>query len=476
MSEKGSTGDTADGSGDVPDAIVERSRGFSPIWLIPIVVAIAAGSLAYRAIQDQGEKIVILFESAEGLEAGKSTIKYRDVEIGTVDLIQFRDVDHVEVHVSIDKHAGKYVVEDTLWWVVRPRIGGGGISGLSTIVSGAYVTFQPGKEGGKATRDFTGLEDPPIPSRDRPGVQLVLHSDHLGGIEVGSTVYFRDLDVGDVLQHELVEDGKMVEIKIVVREKYAPLVKSTSSFWNAGGVDVKVGAKGLEVKTESLQSIVMGGVAFDSPTGGEVAKAGDAFWLHASRSDVESMRLSHGGLGLVLEMGALGGVAVGNPVYYREVPVGSVVSHELSKDGSRVRVKVNIDRQYASLVRNNSVFWNASGISADLGLTGLHVHAESLKALLTGGVAFATPPKPGHTVSEGSVFRLHPEAKKDWLEWQTDFEPKSDDPPEKHSTIGRFFHHEKKSPEEAKMEDPTPEPSEDEHKHGFLRKLFHHGK
>jgi paraquat-inducible protein B len=479
MSENGSTGDTTGdttgGSGDVPDAVVERSRGFSPIWLIPIVVAIVAGSLAYRAIQEQGEKVVLLFESAEGLEAGKSTIKYRDVEIGTVDLIQFRDVSQVEVHVSISKRAAKAAVEDTLWWVVRPRFGGGGISGLSTIVSGAYVTIQPGKPGGKKKREFLGLEEPPIPERDLPGIQLVLHSDQLGGVEAGSSIFFRNLDVGDVLQHSLGEDGKMVEIKIVIREKYAPLVKSTSSFWNAGGVDVKVGASGLEVKTESLQSILTGGVAFDSPAVGATAKAGDAFWLHGSQSDVEKTRLTHGGLGLVLETGALGGVALGNPVYYREVPVGSVVSHELSKDGSQVRIKVNVDRQYASLVRHNSVFWNASGISADLGLTGLHVHAESLKSLLTGGVAFATPPKPGHTVSEGSVFRLHPEAKKKWLEWQTDFEPSQGDPPEKHSAIGRFFHHEKKTEKEAKKDDPTPEPSEDEHKHGFLHKLFHRG-
>lgn len=476
MSEKDSTGDTTGGGGDVPDAVVERSRGFSPIWLIPIVVAIVAGSLAYRAFQERGEKVVILFESAEGLVAGKSTVKYRDVEIGTVDLIQFRDVNKVEVHVEIKQNAARYVGEDALWWVVRPRFGGGGISGLSTIVSGAYVTLQPGKVGAKPKREFIGLEEPPIPSRDRRGLQLVLHSDDLRGVEAGSTVFFRDLEVGDVLQHSLVEDGKMVEINIVIREKYVPLVKSTSSFWNAGGVDVKVGTGGLEVKTESLQSILTGGVAFDSPAAGEAVKAGDAFWLHASRSDVESTRLSYGGLGLVLEMGALGGVAAGNPVYYRELPVGSVISYELSKDGSQVRVKVNIDRRYASLVRHNSVFWNASGISADLGLTGLHVHAESLKSLLTGGVAFATPPKPGHTVSEGSVFRLHPEAKKDWLKWQSDFEPKSDDPPEKHNSLGRFFHHEKKSPEEAKTDDPTPEPSEDEHKHGFLRKLFHQGK
>jgi paraquat-inducible protein B len=170
----------------------------------------------------------------------------------------------------------------------------------------------------------------------------------------------------------------------------------------------------------------------------------------------------------VLETGSLGGVAAGNPVYYREVPVGSVVSHELSKDGSKVRINVNIQRKYASLVRSNSVFWNAGGISANLGLTGLHVHAESLKALLSGGVAFATPPKPGHPVSDGSVFRLHPEAKGDWQKCYSSKEQKG-------GLLGRFFHHKGKSEDEAKQDDPTPEPTHEEHKHHFLRGMFHRG-
>jgi paraquat-inducible protein B len=337
------------------------------------------------------------------------------------------------------------------------------------------VTFEPGTEGGKRLREFVGLEEPPIPSRDRPGLSLMLHTDHLGGLSAGTRVYFRDIAVGDVLHSALAKDGKTVDVKIVVEQKYAPLVTKTSRFWNAGGVDISVGPGGLDVKTESVASILAGGVAFDSPGGGDPAKAGDAFWLHRSWADVHKTASSHGGLGIVLEAGSLGSVSPGNPVYYREVPVGTVVSAELSKDGSEVRTRVNIERRYATLVRSNSVFWNASGITADLGLHGLHLHAESLKSLLMGGVAFATPPRPGHTVSEGSVFQLHPEAKKDWLEWETDYKPKDGDPPEKHHFLGKFFHHEDKSEEEAKADDPTPEPTEEEHKHGFMHRLFHRG-
>jgi paraquat-inducible protein B len=462
-------------NGGGAEAVVSRRRGISSIWLIPIVVAVVAVVVAYEAIQERGINVVIIFESAEGLVAGKSSVKYRDVEIGSIEDIEFRDVDHVEVHASIHKGAVPFVTEDATWWVVRPRVSAGGISGLETIVSGSYLTFEPGTEGGKPTREFTGLEEPPIPSRDRPGLVLALHTDHLGGLSTGTRVYFRDIPVGDVIHTALAKDGKAVDVKIVIEQKYGPLVTSTSRFWNAGGVDISIGPGGLDVKTESLASMLAGGVAFDSPAGGEPVKAGDAFWLHRSWADVHKTASSHGGLGLVLEAGSLGSVSPGNPVYYREVPVGQVVSAELSKDGSKVRTRVNIERRYATLVRSNSVFWNASGITADLGLHGLHLHAESLKSLLMGGIAFATPPHPGHTVSEGSVFRLHPEAKKDWLEWETDYTPKDGDPPEKHHLLGKFFHHEDKNEEEAKQEDPTPEPTEEEHKHGFMHRLFHRG-
>ncbi len=458
------------GASEAPEVVVESGRRISPIWLIPIVAVIVAGSLAYQSIQNRGPKIVILFESAEGLEAGKSKVKYLEVEIGTVDLIHIHDPKTVEVHCSLMKGAAQYITKSAQFWVVRPRIGGGGITGLGTLVSGSYVTLRLGKPGDSPERRFTGLETPPLSTDDEPGLQIVLHTDHLGGLDNGSPVFFRDLHVGDVLRYELSRDGKTVDVRVLIGSSHASLVRTNSRFWNAGGVELSLGSGGLDIKTESLQSILSGGVAFDSPAGGDPAKNDDTFWLHGSRAAVAKTAKSHGGLRLVLETGSLGGVADGNAVYYREVPVGSVVSHELSKGGSKVRINVNVEPKYASFVRSNSVFWNAGGISADLGITGLHVHAESLKALLSGGIAFATPPKPGHTVSEGSVFELHAEAKDKWRKWQTEFSEKDK---QKHGLLGRFFHHEGKTEERAKQEDPTPEPTHEEQKHHFLHRLFH---
>jgi paraquat-inducible protein B len=218
--------------------------------------------------------------------------------------------------------------------------------------------------------------------------------------------------------------------------------------------------------------MLAGGVSFDAPAGGKPAEAGASFWLHGSYADIEATAMRYGGLGVILEAPALGGIKDGNYVYYREVPVGSVVSHELASDRATVRVRVNILRRYASLVRTNTVFWNASGISADLGLTGLHIHAESLQSLLSGGVAFATPGRMGERVKDGSVFKLHPEVKDEWLDWKAGSKAEEK---QGEGRISRFFHHRDKSEEETAAERARDVPKEHEEKHGFLRGLLHRG-
>ncbi len=472
------SGPSSGGASDAPEVVVEKGRGLSPIWLIPIVALIVAGILAYQAIQERGPKVMILFESAEGLVAGKSKVKYRDVEIGTVDLIQLHDPKHVEVHISLNKRATPYLTESAKFWVVRPRVGSGGVSGLGTLISGAYLTVQIGKPEDPRTRQFTGLEEPPLSAEDAPGVRFLLHTDHLGGLDTGSPVFFRDIHVGDVARWKLSKDGKTVDVQVIISSAHAQLVRSNSRFWNAGGVEMSLGSGGLDIKTESLQSILAGGVAFDSPDGGEPAKAGDAFWLHSSRADVAKTSKAHGGLRVVLETGSLGGVADGNAVYYREVPVGAVISHELAKGGGKVRITVNIEPRYASLVRSNSVFWNASGISADLGLHGSPRSRRVAEGTALGRrrLRHAAQARPhgegglGVQAARGGQGRLAQVADRllgrgHGRRWQK----------KKQGIVGRFFHHEDKTEEEAKQEDPTPEPTHEEKKHGFMHGLFHHG-
>jgi paraquat-inducible protein B len=459
------------------DALVTSQHRVGLVWLVPIVAVLVGAYLVYEAISSRGPTITIAFETAEGLTAGKTKLRYRNVDVGTVDSIAIsEDLSHVVVTCSMDI-ADPHMNENTRVWVVRPRIGAGGISGLGTLVSGAYIALSPGGKGGKLTRHFTGLESPPVEPADAPGLKLVLHTNALRGLDVDSPVLHRQENVGAVERHKLAADGKSVEIDIYIQPEYRSLVGSNSRFWNASGVDVKVGIGGVNVQTESLAALLAGGIAFDTPgkSKPEALEHGAKFWLHGSRTDMEESAFRYGGLALVVEAPELGGLKVGDRVYYREEPVGAVVSHGLSADHSAVRVHLNIQTSYASLVRSNSVFWNASGISANLGLKGLHIHTESLEALLSGGIAFATPDSAGAQVKPGSVFRLHPEVKDDWLKWSGGEGAKKE---EHEGALSRIFHHHEEKTEEAAAADHDPEkprPAENP-KQGFFHKLFRRDK
>jgi paraquat-inducible protein B len=427
----------------------------------------------------QGPTVTLYFETAEGLEAGKTKVKYQAVDVGTVDSVTLRmEKPQVVVTCTFDRDIRSYLTEGTAFWVVRPRVGVGGISGLSTLVSGAYVTLVPGPPKGTKTLSFVGLETPPLTTA--PGLKVVLHNEKLHSLDAGSPIYFREIQVGTVEAHQLSKDGAHIDFGIHIDKEYAHLLKTNSRFWNAGGIDLSAGFGKLDLQIESIQALIAGGIAFDSPPGGKPAEEGASYWLHDSRSEIQRQKYAYGGLALIVETPQLGGLKDGDPVYYREVRVGSVTSHELSRDSKFVRVHLNIQNRYAPLVSSNTVFWNASGISANLGLTGIHVHAESLEALMSGGLAFATPPDPGHSVTEGSVFQLHPEVKDAWLKWEPMIwrGPPGEKPAQAAQAekgVSRFFHHKDKKAEEATADSESQRDAKqktEKKKHHFFRNLM----
>ena len=450
----------------VPDAAVRKSSRFSAIWMFPLVAAVIGAMLFYRTLSEKGPTIKLSFETAAGLEAGKTTLRYREVEIGLVDEIHVvNHGSHVEATLEVVKAASSVAVEGSRFWVVRPRVGEGGITGLGTLVSGAYIDVDPGPPDGPRVRSFKGLEKPPLDLKKADELRLVLTADRLSGVGAGSAIYYRDIRVGQVEQHELAEDGKAVVIHASVQDQYVPLVTESTKFWNASGIDVSAGLTGVEVRLESLQSVLRGGLAFDTwGSPGKAVEDGASFTLYASHNVARRAYQSRGGLHVVVEAPRLGSLKVGNPVYYREEQVGHVLSHELHADGRSVGVLLKIDSHYAPLVRTNTRFWNASGISADLGLHGLHVHAESLAAMLEGGLGFATPDSPGPRAKYGSVFKLHDEVNADWLKWSPRIwisgqgkDPKAKDaPPEKSELV----HHKEAAHKES---------------HHWFKSLFHRG-
>src|SRR5262250_2789623 len=252
---------------NLPQATVERRKQtrISMVWVIPIFAAIVAIGIAIQRIMSEGPTITIIFKAAEGVEAGKTFIKYKDVNIGQVTKVQLSpDYSKVELTAKIDKSAEGLMVEDAKFWVVSARVTLSGVSGLGTLLSGNFVGFEVGRSK-TAQRRFTGLEVPPIITGDQPGRRFVLRADNLGSLGVGSPIYYRRILAGQVIGYDLASDAKQVDIKIFVNSPYDRYVLPETRFWNASGIDVSLGAGGLDVRTQSLVALLAGGLAFDSP-------------------------------------------------------------------------------------------------------------------------------------------------------------------------------------------------------------------
>ncbi|MGH8755394.1 MAG: intermembrane transport protein PqiB, partial [Burkholderiales bacterium] len=251
---------------DIPEAVTapKSRRTLQLVWLIPLVAALLGGWLAVKTILERGPTITISFKTAEGLEAGKTKIKYKDVEVGVVtSVVLSKDLKRVIATAELVKDAEAYLVEDTKFWVVRARISGGGVTGLGTLLGGTYVGTDIGKSKNKR-HDFIGLEEPPVIATDVPGRQFVLRANTLGSLNIGVPVFFRRLQVGQVTAHELDKDGKGVTLKVFVNAPYDQYVNGNTRFWNASGIDITLDATGFKVNTESLVSIVIGGIAFQT--------------------------------------------------------------------------------------------------------------------------------------------------------------------------------------------------------------------
>ena len=277
----------------MPNVSRKPKRNLAWVWLIPILSALIGLSLVYHAWSQKGPTITISFKSASGLEVGKTQIKYRDVVVGVVKDIRLSDKrDTVIVEAELSKDAQGLAHEGTQFWVVKPRIGAGGISGLSTLVSGSYIeadTNSPVNQKVNKTA-FVGLEVPPPIQSDRPGTRFTLRSTNMGSLGPGSPVYFRRIQVGSVTDYRLDDDGKFVDIQVFIDAPYDKFVTMSTRFWDASGVPVNLGSGGVEVHTESLAAILAGGLSFDSFGSLATAPAADyRFRLYASQKAAEAV-------------------------------------------------------------------------------------------------------------------------------------------------------------------------------------------
>ncbi|TFG94569.1 MAG: MCE family protein [Myxococcales bacterium] len=309
-------------------AVARKRTHLSLVWLIPIVAAVAGAWVAVTRILAEGPEITIVFASAEGLEAGKTKIEYNGVQVGTVTGIRLSD-DHRQV-ITTAQMAPKsedLLLEDTKFWVVRPRISGATITGLGTLVSGAYIGLEIGVSK-KSQRHFDALETPPVVAGDTPGRFFVLKTDDLGSLDTGTPLYFRRLKVGEVASYQLDADGRAFSVKAFVNAPYDQYVTSTTRFLHASGVDVSLSASGLSVQTQSVLSILIGGIAFETPATGPVLPAAaeeTVFTLFEDREAAFRPAARDPQTYRMVFTQSVRGLAAGAPVEFRGIPIGEVV-------------------------------------------------------------------------------------------------------------------------------------------------------
>jgi len=272
--------------------VVVRRRSLPLVWVVPLVAFIVGAWMIVRNSRDHGPEIIIRFQNGGGIEANKTTLEYKGVAVGSVREVALApSLDSVLVRVQLAKDAAELARSDSQFWLVRPEIGFSGIRGLDTLLTGARIQVRPGN-GGEPAKEFIALRRAPLlESNTDRGRSFILRADRLGGLTPGAPVYFREVKVGFVETHRLAPNADGVLVRLRIRKPYDQLVHADSKFWNSGGVNVKIGLFGAEIRSNSLESFVAGGVAFATPdtTGADPAADGAEFTL-ADEADKEWLK------------------------------------------------------------------------------------------------------------------------------------------------------------------------------------------
>jgi paraquat-inducible protein B len=269
----------------LPTAGARRRRPIPLVWIIPVLAALIAVWLAWDTYSKRGPTITILFDSGDGLQAGQSQLKFKDVTMGTVKTIAVTpDFAKVLVTVETTREAEPLLGEKTVFWIVKPQLFAGSVSGLDTLISGSYIGMLPSKEKGKRGTSFVGSAYPPILTTDVPGTTFTLDTRKLGSLSLGSPVFYRGLEVGTVLGWDLGEMARHVSIRAFVKAPFDQYVHEDTQFWNASGVSFKLGPNGLDVEMESFRALLLGGISFDTrpDTKAPAAAANQQFPLYAN--------------------------------------------------------------------------------------------------------------------------------------------------------------------------------------------------
>ena len=300
----------------------------SPIWLVPILAAFIAGWMVWQERDQSGPEITVQIKDAEGLQAGKTAVRVRNVDVGQVTQITLSDnFEAAELHIEMNAGTADMLVEDSQFWVVKPRIGRRGISGLNTLLSGAYVQLEPG-ESSQSRNQFTALEQPPVTDADTDGKRIVLESDSAANIVVGDSVQYRGVTVGIVEQVDFSVEARATTYHVFIKSPYDELLTENTRFWLQRGVSFRWKPDGVDVSVGSIESLLGAGISFGVPNGqplGKPLQAMAVFELFASEEEAEQQGYSRGIDYVLLLDESVDGLAVGSPVMFKGIRVGTVV-------------------------------------------------------------------------------------------------------------------------------------------------------
>ncbi len=331
----------------IPEPEIQRGRRFSIVWLIPLIAALVAIWLGVKSVRETGPTITIIFKSAEGLVPGKTQIKYKDVTVGKVDNIQLSDdLSQVLVTAAMSREVAVHLTENTKFWVVRARVAVGEVSGIGTLLTGAYIGMIPG-DPGKTVYRFEGREKPPAILPETPGRQFKLRAEQLGSLDIGSPVYYRQVKVGRVTDVDMAKDGTGVLLEIFVKSPYDVQVKRDSRFYNTSGLNVNITAEGVRVDTPSLASLLVGGISFFTADGQQTMPAPSAnhiFTLYDNREAANAASYSYRVYYLLYIEESVRGLSAGAPVEFYGIKIGEVVNIRLlfNQDALTFRIPVLI--------------------------------------------------------------------------------------------------------------------------------------